>query len=263
MLSVRTIPVLLLSDGAAVKTRQFANPIYIGDIVNAASIFNSKMADELMVLDINASRRGSLALDRVRDLAEECFMPLCYGGGISNMKDASSILRSGMEKISINSHFHETGELVRDAADEFGSSSVVVSIDVREERDGCYQVYSRSGTRALGIDPVDQAKRAVDAGAGEIVIQSIDRDGMRTGYDTALVKAVADAVPIPVVALGGARDISDMADVVSAGGAATAAAGSMFVLYGRLKAVLITYPDEKQRNAAFAATQNAKHSGAL
>ncbi len=263
MLNARTIPVLLLSDGAAVKTRQFANPVYIGDIVNAASIFNSKMADELMVLDINASRRGSLALDRVRDLAEECFMPLCYGGGITNMADASSILRTGMEKIAINSYFHETGGLVRDAANEFGSSSVVVSIDVRLERDGQYQVYSRSGTIALGVNPVDQAKRAVDAGAGEIVIQSIDRDGMRTGYDTALVKSLAEAVPIPVVALGGARDLADMSDVVFAGGAATAAAGSMFVLFGRLQAVLITYPDEQQRNSAFAIDQNVQHSGVI
>jgi imidazole glycerol-phosphate synthase subunit HisF len=254
MLNIRTIPVLLLSDGAAVKTRQFTNPVYIGDIVNAASIFNSKMADELMVLDINASRRGSLALDRVRDLAEECFMPLCYGGGISNLDDAANIFRSGIEKISINSHFHETGNLVREVADAVGSSSVVVSIDARRSPDGQYQVYTRSGTKPIGRCPVEQAKRAVDAGAGEIVIQSIDRDGMRNGYDMDLVKSVSDAVSVPVVALGGANTMADMTDVIRQGGATTAAAGSMFVLYGRLQAVLITYPSEAERQSAFAPT---------
>jgi cyclase len=254
MIHIRTIPVLLLSNGAAVKTKQFQAPIYIGDIVNAASIFNSKLADELMVLDIDATRRGSLALDRVKDLAEECFMPLCYGGGISNLDDAANIFRSGIEKISINSHFHETGNLVREVADAVGSSSVVVSIDARRSPDGQYQVYTRSGTKPIGRSPVEQAKRAVDAGAGEIVIQSIDRDGMRNGYDVNLVKSVSEAVSVPVVALGGANTMADMTDVIRQGGATTAAAGSMFVLYGRLQAVLITYPSEAERQNAFAPT---------
>jgi imidazole glycerol-phosphate synthase subunit HisF len=246
---VRVIPVLLLKDGASVKTRRFTNPIYIGDIVNAASIFNSKMADELMVLDIEASKRSSIDFARLSHLAEECFMPLCYGGGLSSLDEAARVLQIGIEKICINSYFHETGGLVADAAKSFGSSSVVVSIDARKESDGSYQVYSRAGTKALGLDPVTQAQKAVDAGAGEIVIQSIDRDGMRCGYDFDLVRKVASSVPVPVIALGGADTLADMVEAIDSAGASAAAAGSMFVLYGRRQAVLITYPDEQAREA--------------
>lgn len=261
MLNIRIIPVLLIKDRAAVKTRRFESPIYIGDIVNAASIFNSKMADELMVLDIEASKRGFLQLDVVKQLAEECFMPLCYGGGLENMAQASEIVKAGIEKIVINSHFHETGGLVQEASDAFGRSSIVVSIDVKQNAKGKYEIFSRGGTRALGLDPVDQAKRAVDAGAGEIVIQSIDRDGMRIGYDLELVRSITDAVNVPVVALGGANTLSDMVDVVTKANAATAAAGSMFVLYGKLQAVLITYPDEQTRECAFNAVGSHQIKG--
>lgn len=247
MLNGRVIPVLLMQDGAAVKTKQFTAPVYIGDIVNSASIFNSKMVDELMVLDIGAWNRGVIDFDQIKRLAEECFMPLCYGGGLSKVADATRLLRNGIEKVLVNSVFHETGGFVSDAANSFGSSSVVVGIDVRRQPDGSPLVYSRSGTQKLDLDPVDQAKRAVDAGAGEIVIQSIDRDGMRQGFDIPLIKSVVDAVPVPVVALGGANSIEDLLKVVNETGTGTVAAGSMFVLYGRLSAVLITYLSNAER----------------
>lgn len=248
MLTGRVLPVLLMSEGAAVKTRRFTEPVYIGDIINTASIFNSKMVDELMVADIGAWRRGSIDFDQVRRLGEECFMPLCYGGGLKSVDDAARLLRSGIEKVLVNSHFHETGGFVADAAKAFGSSSVVVGIDVRRGADGSFGVWTRSGTRRIGASAVDQAKRAVDAGAGELVIQSIDREGMREGYDLELIKAIRDAVPVPVVALGGAGSFEDMASVVQDTGVTTVAAGSLFVQFGRHRAVLVTYLDDAQRD---------------
>jgi cyclase len=256
MLKGRVIPVLLMRDGAAIKTKKFSAPVYLGDIVNSASIFNSKMVDELMVLDVDASKRGSIDFDRIARLAEECFMPLCYGGGLFDVTDAARLLRSGIEKVLVNTVFHETGGFVREAADTFGSSSVVVGIDVRRQADQTPLVYSRSGTKQLNLDPVDQAKRAVDAGAGEIVIQSIDRDGMRGGFDIPLIKSVVDAVPVPVVALGGANSIDDLLKVVRETGTGTVAAGSMFVLYGRLSAVLITYLNDAAQQSFHAALEH-------
>lgn len=247
MLTGRVVPVLLMSDGAAVKTQRFVNPVYIGDIINTASIFNSKMVDELMVVDIDAWRRGRIDFEQVRRLGEECFMPLCYGGGLTNVDEAARLLRSGIEKVQINSHFHETGGFVAEAAKAFGSSSVVVGIDVRREADGCYSVWTRSGTRRINDNAIDQAKRAVDAGAGELVIQSIDREGTRQGYDLELIKAIRNAVTVPVVALGGAGSFGDMAHVVQQTGVSTVAAGSFFVQYGKLRAVLVTYLDDAER----------------
>ncbi len=257
MLTGRIIPVLLMDNGDAVKTRRFADPVYLGDIVNSASIFNSKMADELIVLDIKATARGSIDFAKVQQLAEECFMPLCYGGGISEVAQADRLIRGGIEKILVNSAFHEKGSFVADAAKAFGSSSVVVGIDVRRGADGIAQVHTQSGSRNLRLDPVEQAKRAVDAGAGEIVIQSIDRDGMRQGYDLPLIKSVSDAVDVPVVAMGGAHSIEDMIAVAQQGGTPNVAAGSMFVLYGKLSAVLITYLNAADR-ARFQAAAAAR-----
>jgi imidazole glycerol-phosphate synthase subunit HisF len=258
MLNNRIIPVLLMDEGAAIKTRRFVDPIYIGDILNTVSIFNSKMVDELMVLDVGAWRRGGIDFEQVRRLGEECFMPLCYGGGLSRVEDATKLMRTGVEKVSVNTVFHETGGFVRDAAGAFGSSSVVVCIDVRLGANGSRQVCTRSGTRSLGLDPVDQAKRAVDEGAGEIVVQSIDRDGMRCGYDLSLIRSISEAVPVPVIALGGANTVADLLSAVDEGGAATAAAGSLFVLYGKLSAVLVTYPSAAERELLVVTSTNRR-----
>lgn len=257
MLTGRVIPVLLMDGEDAVKTRAFADPVYLGDIVNSASIFNSKLVDELVVLDIKATARGSINYKKIKQLAEECFMPLCYGGGITSVEQADKLIRSGIEKVLVNSIFHEQGAFVADASSAFGKSSVVVGIDVKREANGRPSVFSRSGRRNLHLDPVDQAKRAVDAGAGEIIIQSIDRDGLRQGFDLPLIRSVTEAVDVPVVALGGANSIEDLIAAVEQGGTPNTAAGAMFVLYGRLSAVLITYLNDADRKRFRAAASSA------
>ena len=180
-------------------------------------------------------------------------MPLAFGGGITSVAQAAKLFGDGIEKISINTAFVEGGDLIEQAAKQFGSQSVVASIDAKRETDGSYQVYSRGGTRPLGISPAEMAQRATDQGAGEIIIQSIDRDGLRCGYDRELVRAVVQATTVPVVALGGADTAKDLASIILNDGASGAAAGCMFAFYGRLQAVLINYPrpDERQKAAAF------------
>lgn len=257
MLTGRIIPVLLMQGEDAVKTRQFSQPVYLGDIVNSASIFNSKMVDELVVMDIEATRRGDLNYAKIKQLAEECFMPLCYGGGISAVAQAERLIRDGIEKVLVNTAFHHGGGFVREAADAFGSSSVVVGIDVRRNAQGVPQVFSHSGRTNTGLDPAEQAMRAADAGAGEIILQSIDRDGTRTGFDLPLIRSVAAAVDIPVVALGGADTVEDLLEVVEQADTANTAAGAMFVLYGRLSAVLITYLSQEDRARYRAAAKAA------
>ena len=252
MRRLRFIPVLLLNGTSAVKTHRFRPARYIGDIVNAAQIFNSKMADELIVVDIGVHRKGASESHVIRHLAEECFMPLAFGGGITNVAQAAALFKDGIEKVSINTAFVEGGTLITDAAKQFGSQSVVASIDARREADGNYQVYSRGGTRPLGLTPVEMARRAEDQGAGEIIVQSIDRDGMRTGYDRELVRSVVGATSLPVVALGGADTVNDLAQVIVKDGASAAAAGSMFAFFGRLQAVLINYPRTEEREKSVA-----------
>lgn len=256
MRRLRFIPVLLLDGTSAVKTRGFQPARYIGDIVNAAQIFNSKMADELIVVDVGHHRTGAAQQQVIRHLAEECFMPLAFGGGITSVAQAAALFKDGIEKISINTAFVEGGDLIAQAAKQFGSQSVVASIDAKREADGSYQVYSRGGTRPMGVSPVEMARRATDQGAGEILIQSIDRDGLRCGYDSELIRSVVQATTVPVVALGGADTVKDLAEVILSDGASAAAAGSMFAFFGRLQAVLINYPRPEEREAAAAAILN-------
>lgn len=252
MRRLRFIPVLLLDGTSAVKTHRFQPARYIGDIVNAAQIFNSKMADELIVVDVGPYKNGGADQNVIRHLAEECFMPLAFGGGITSVAQAAALFKDGIEKISINTAFVEGGDLIEQAAKQFGSQSVVASIDAKREADGSYQVYSRGGTRPLGVTPVEMTRRATDQGAGEIIIQSIDRDGLRCGYDRELVRSVVAATTLPVVALGGADTVNDLAEIILSDGASAAAAGCMFAFYGRLQAVLINYPRAEEREAAAA-----------
>jgi imidazole glycerol-phosphate synthase subunit HisF len=237
----RIIPVLLLDGEDAVKTIGFSSPRYVGDILNAVQIFNDKLVDELFVLDISANRGHEKPSRILLELAQECFMPLGFAGGMRNVKQMSNYFAAGFEKLAINTAFHHGGSLVREAADLFGSQSVLVSIDAKRRAAGHYEVLTHNGTQLTGLDPVTQAKRAEDQGAGEIVLQSIDRDGGFCGYDIELVKMVASAVGIPVVAAGGAASVQDLWRVQYEGGASAAAAGSMFVFHGPHKAVLITY----------------------
>lgn len=251
MRSTRVIPVLLLHDGGVVKTRRFAKPIYVGDPVNAVKIFNDKEVDELVVLDIDAASEGrGPELDAIREIAEEAFMPLCYGGGVRNLADFEAVFRVGFEKVAVNTATLDDPGLVTQAAERFGSQSVVASIDIRKSLLGKRKVARTTRPiKNTALDPVDHAVSMERAGAGEILLNSVDLDGTGEGYDLATIEAVTAAVNVPVIACGGAGRISDFSRAVKAGAAAVAA-GRMFVLQGRHDAVLISYPAASELDAA-------------
>lgn len=240
----RVIPVLLLSDGGFVKSTKFESPRYLGDPTNTIRIFNEKGVDELMVLDIDAGRSRSSADEEVlAEIASEAFVPLSVGGGITSLEDIRRLLGLGFEKVVLNTVAAERPEFVAEAASRFATSSIVVCIDVKKSRFGRIDVMTRGGQHRLKIDAVEHARRMAERGAGEIVIQSIDRDGSMSGYDLDLIEQVADAVSIPVIALGGAGTVADIEAAVERGAAASAA-GSMFVFQGRHRAVLVNYPTD-------------------
>lgn len=247
MLRNRVIPCLLLRNGGLVKTVKFKDPKYVGDPINAIKIFNEKEVDELIFLDIDASKTGKRPdFNMIKDIASECFMPFCYGGGVRSIEDIKNILSLGVEKVSINSHAIKNPKFVKEASEIFGSQSIVVAIDVKKDFFGKYRVYNHAKNRIVSVDPVEAAKEAAKIGAGEIMINSVDLDGTMEGYDVDLVKRITDNVAVPVIALGGAGSIGDIARVIKGGGASAAAAGSMFVFHGKYRAVLITYPDWKE-----------------
>lgn len=248
----RVIPVLLLRNRGLIKTVRFKDPTYLGDPINVVKIFNDKEVDELVFLDITATIEGRRPpFDTLAEIASECFMPLGYGGGVHTLEDVKIILSVGIEKVSINSHAVENPMFVRQAADQVGSQSIVVSIDVKKTMLGRYQVVTQGGRRATSLDPVRFAVQMAEMGAGEILLNSVERDGTMQGYDIELIKKVSHSVDIPVVACGGAAKIDDLAAAVRDGGASAAAAGSMFVFQGKHRAVLISYPDEQALRAAF------------
>jgi len=243
MAKARVIPVLLLKGKGLVKTVKFKDPAYIGDPLNAIRIFNEKGADELILLDIAATQEGRQPnFKLIEEIASECFMPLGYGGGVQTVEQMNRILRSGVEKICINSAMLADLDLVRAAASEFGSQAIVASIDVKKKLLGGYEIYSHISRKGVGRDPVSYAREVASAGAGEILVNSVDRDGGYAGYDLTLVRSVADSVDVPVIACGGASNLQQMRDVVTQGHASAAAAGSMFVFHGKHRAVLISYP---------------------
>jgi cyclase len=248
----RLIPVLLLdSRKRLVKTRRFGDEVYVGDPFNVIRIFNEKEVDEICVLDINASLEGrSPDLGFISELASECFMPMSYGGGIRSVADAAPVLAAGIEKVVIGRAAGE-GALIRDLAESFGSQAVAACIDCRRANDGWRVVLDR-GRTLTSIDPVTRAKMVEQAGVGEIILQNVDRDGERQGYDTQLISTVSAAVDLPVVALGGAGGLEHLIEGLDVG-ASAAASGSAFIFIGRLRAVLITYPSKchlKSRQSA-------------
>jgi cyclase len=237
----RVIPVLLLDRARRlVKTRQFADEVYIGDPFNVIRIFNEKEVDEICVLDIDATIDGrSPDFEFLRNLASECFMPLSYGGGVRTMADCQRLYSIGIEKLVIGSAASDT-ELVRQIALDYGSQAVAVSVDVSKGHQG-WEVRTQRGRMQVSNNPVEYAKRMVDAGVGEIVLNNIDRDGHRQGYDLKLISEMSEALPVPVVALGGAGTRTHLREGLEAGASAVAS-GSAFVFVGRLRAVLVTYP---------------------
>ncbi|MCP4567832.1 MAG: glycosyl amidation-associated protein WbuZ [FCB group bacterium] len=247
MLKTRVMPCLLLEEGRLVKTVKFKKPTYVGDPINAVKIYNEKEVDELILLDILATKENRKPpFDLIEEVAGECFMPLTYGGGIRSIEDIKRIHNLGAEKVAINSRAAETPELVRQAADLFGSQSIVVSIDVKKTLLGKYKVYSNGGSRSTGIDPVTYSRQMEDMGAGEILLNAIDCDGSMNGYDVNLINMVAAAVNIPLIALGGAGGIDDLVEAVTQGGASAVAAGSLFVYQGGNRAVLINFPIRRE-----------------
>lgn len=243
MRRIRVIPTLLMRNGGLVKTTRFGKAVYVGDPVNTLRILNEKEVDEVVVLDIDASRTGSAPdVARIRRLAGECFMPLTYGGGISSVDQIHTILAAGVEKVVLNSACATAPGLITDAARRFGSQAVVVAVDVRRRWWLGHRTYTHAGTRALGMTPAEAARRAEQMGAGEILLTSIDREGTYLGYDLDLVRPVCAAVSVPVIANGGARAVDDFPRAVAAGASAVAAS-SMFMFQGPHRAVLVSYPE--------------------
>ncbi len=243
----RVIPALLLKNSGLVKTCKFKEPRYIGDPINAVRIFNEKGVDELVLLDITATsenRGPNIAL--LARIAAEAFMPMAYGGGIKQFHEIKEIFSLGFEKVILNTSSMTTPELIRQASDCFGSQSIVVSIDVKKSFFGGYHVVTHGGRTDSKVDPVQHAQSIEKLGAGEILLCSIDKEGTMTGYDINLIKQVSEKVSIPVVACGGAGTVVDFQAALKQGGAAAVAAGSMFVYYGKHKAVLITFPTDEE-----------------
>jgi cyclase len=248
----RVIPCLLLRHKGLVKTVKFKKPTYLGDPINIVRLFNDKEADELLFLDITATPENSRPpLKLIAEIASECFMPLGYGGGIRTLADIREILSLGVEKVSINSYAVERPTFIREAAETVGSQSIVVSLDVKKDFWGRYRLFTHGGQKATGLDPVEFAAEMEQMGAGEVLVNAIERDGTMSGYDLALIRRIAQAVTIPVVACGGAGTITDLGAAVNEAGASAAAAGSMFVFQGPHRAVLISYPADEALQRIF------------
>lgn len=242
MFRPRVIPCLLLRDRGLVKTRRFAEAIYLGDPVNTARIFSDKEVDELMLLDIDASRRGCEPdYETVAAVAGECFMPLAYGGGVRTFEQVRRLVRCGVEKVVITSAAAESQALVAEVAARWGSQAVVGGLEVRRDRHGEPRASSHGGTRRIDTPLEEHARRLVAAGAGELLVNDADRDGMQAGYDLDLVRSLAGAVDVPVVACGGAGSLEHLRAAIREAGASAVAAGSLFVLWGRHRAVLVHY----------------------
>lgn len=246
-MNFRIIPCLLLRNQGLVKTIKFKKEIYIGDPINAIRIFNDKEVDELVFLDILATReKRPPNLEYIKKLAGECFMPFAYGGGITNIDQIAELNAIGVEKIIVNSIAFSDASFVKQAVERFGSSTIVISIDVKKDFFGKYHVYTHGGTKKISISLKEILNKINEWQVGEVIVNSIDKDGTMQGYDEFLIKLVTDVLDMPVIALGGAGVIKDFQSVIMNAGASAVAAGSFFVFYGPHKAVLINYPTNEQ-----------------
>ena len=252
MLRPRIIPSLLLHDKGLVKTVNFKSPKYVGDPINAVRIFNEKQVDELAFFDIDATvlnKEPDYVL--IEKLALQSRMPLCYGGGVKTIDQAKKIFGLGVEKIALSSAVIQNTQLVTKIADRVGSQSVIVVLDIKKKLLGGYEIYTHNGKKATGINPVIFAKEMEKLGAGEIILNSIDQDGVMKGYDLNLIDRISETVSIPLTVLGGAGSLSDMEKVIKKHGVIGVAAGSLFVFKGPYKAVLINYPNQIEKNNIF------------
>ena len=251
MLRPRIIPCLLVHQGGLVKTTRFGDPKYVGDPLNAVRIFNEKQVDELVVADIDATTHSrDPDYELIADLASECRMPLCYVGGVKNAEQCEKIISLGVEKVGISNTAVESPELISEAANRVGSQSIVVVADVKKA--GLFrrfEVFTHNGRRATGLNPVDFVAQAVQAGAGEIIVNSIDHDGVMKGYCYELIDQLIDSVRVPFSVLGGAGSLADLEEAISRYGIIGAAAGSLFVFKGKYRAVLIQYPNAEEKSS--------------
>ena len=260
----RVIPVLLLRDRHLYKTRRFKDAKYVGDARNAVRIFNDKGADELVLLDIDATvQNREPDYDLIEEIVSEAFMPVAYGGGIKTVNQAQRIIEIGVEKVVVGTRAFEDDDLVSEIAEACGSQSTVVCIDVRRSLFGGHRVVVRSGRRKVMLSPVKAARYAEQKGAGELIIQSVDRDGEMCGFDIDLTSAISDIVGIPVIALGGAKGGDDLVRVIRKGGADAAAAGAIFVFQGPKRAVLISYPEDAHIEALLSGTPEERSPSAV
>ena len=240
----RIIPTLLIDEGNLVKTKQFKNPNYLGDPINAIKIFNEKNVDELCVLDISASKKGKEPnMDLLLNMASEAFMPLSYGGGITDFNQIKEIFALGFEKVVLNTALVNDSKLVTEAVEYFGGQSIVASVDYKT-RLGKERCYINDATQKTNYTPVDMAKYAEKLGVGEILLYSMERDGTKKGYDLKTIAKVVGQVKVPVIACGGAGNICDLRECLEKTGVHAVAAGSMFVYFGTRDAVLINFPEE-------------------
>ena len=251
MLRPRIIPCLLVHKGGLVKTQNFKDAKYVGDPINAVRIFNEKEADELMIFDIDATvNKVEPDFSLISKLAAECRMPLCYGGGVRTAEQAERIIDMGVEKVAISAAAIANLSLLTEISAAVGRQSVVAVLDIRADSRSVtkrYELCTHNGKTAYKLDPVSLAKQIQDAGAGEIVINSVDRDGVMQGYDLELNRQFKDALKIPVTFLGGAGSLEHISDLISSLGVVGAAAGSLFVFKGKYRAVLINYPTPEQK----------------
>lgn len=247
MKRIRVIPVLLLHKHGLIKSRQFKSYRYVGDPINAVKIFNEKEVDELAIIDIDATReKRKPNIKQIREIGGEAFMPLSYGGGITDIIEVKEILFNGIEKVIINKSAFTSPNLIREIAERFGNQSTVVSIDVKKNMWGKYKVFTDNGSNNTGIDPVEFAQQCELNGAGEVLLNSIERDGTYKGFDIELIKLLSLSISIPVIACGGASTVLDFKNAVYEGHASAVSAGSMFVYQRPHNAVLISYPSQKE-----------------
>jgi cyclase len=252
MLRPRIIPSLLYHDKGLVKTVNFKSPKYVGDPINTVRIFNEKEVDELAFFDIDATvlnKEPDYIL--IEKLANQSRMPLCYGGGVKTVKQAQKVFGLGIEKIALSSAAIQNPQLVSQIAERVGSQSVIVVLDVKKKLFGGYEVYTHNGKKATGINPVKFSQELEKMGVGEIIINSIDQDGLMKGYDLNLIDKIAETISIPLTVLGGAGSLLDIEKIIEKHGVIGVAAGSLFVFKGPYKAVLINYPNQTEKNTIF------------
>lgn len=252
MLRPRIIPSLLIHDKGLVKTVKFKDHKYIGDPINAVKIFNEKEVDELAVFDIDATVLGNEPnYILIEKLANQSRMPLCYGGGVKTVKQAQKIFSLGVEKIALSSSIIQNPNLITEISEKVGSQSVIVVLDVKKKLLGGYEIYTHNGKKSTGISPIKFAEMAQKLGAGEVIINSIDNDGMMNGFDMNIIAKVREKTTIPLTVLGGAGNLEDIKKVILNNGIIGVAAGSLFVFRGVYKAVLINYPSKDEKNTIY------------